>query len=88
MLSEARRALFNRESVVEILVNSVILNDGYSAAVSTNGTRDGRVVRGAVGARRSTSGSATLVGVVRGRSGCWGVGYRTLEVRVHLEFCA
>lgn len=69
MLSEARRALFNRESVVEIFVNSLILNDaGATVATATGGVQDGKVVLGGVGARTSTSGSATLVGVVRGCS--------------------
>ena len=72
MLSEARRALFNRESVVKIFVNSLILNDTSStvavAAAAATGVQDGKVARGAIGARVSAGGSATLVGVVRGRN--------------------
>ncbi|CBN79159.1 hypothetical protein Esi_0010_0047 [Ectocarpus siliculosus] len=48
VLSEARRALFNRESVVEILVNSIIHKDGGSAAaaVATAAAAAARVEKG------------------------------------------
>lgn len=75
MLSEARRALFNRESVVEIFVNSLILNDaGSTVPVATTGARDGKAAA-AAGASTPAGEGATLVGVVRGRSRCpWGGG--------------
>lgn len=77
MLSEAKRALLNRESIVEIFVNSLILHDSAAAA-----TRRGRAGEGGTGAEKAKDerdlklaggthtaagggGSATLVGVVR-----------------------
>eukprot|EP00752_Nemacystus_decipiens_P012079 g10709.t1 len=70
MLSEARRALFNRKSVVEIFVNSLILNDASATvaipATSVAGVRDGEAAGDAIEAPTSDSRSesATLVGVL------------------------
>ncbi|CAN0556871.1 unnamed protein product, partial [Ectocarpus sp. 12 AP-2014] len=80
VLSEARRALFNRESVVEILVNSLIHKDGGSAAsaVATAAAAAARVEKGqeGVGAPGEGGGEGELrrVGDGLGRSGVTLVG--------------
>lgn len=80
VLSEARRALFNRESVVEILVNSLIHKDGGSAAaaVATAAAATARVEKGqeGVGAPGEGGGEGELrrVGDGGGRSGVTLVG--------------
>ncbi|CAN0037808.1 unnamed protein product [Ectocarpus fasciculatus] len=77
MLSEARRALFNRESVVEILVNSLIHKDGGSAAaaVATAAAATARVEKGqeGVGAPGEGGGEGQLRHVGGGGGGRSGV---------------
>lgn len=72
-MSEARRALFNRESVIEILVNPLILQDGASplppaAAEMAVGESAGAKTQGTGLVTRSGATDhvgITLVGAVR-----------------------
>lgn len=77
-MSEARRALFNRESVIEILVDPLILQDGASpllptaaaAAAAEMNLREGGGVKTRGTGLVTPSGATddvgvTLVGVVR-----------------------
>lgn len=75
-MSEARRALFNRESVIEILVDPLILQDGAppplptAAAATKNDAGEGGGVKTRGTGLVTPSGATddvgvTLVGVVR-----------------------